>query len=588
MVETIRPKLQRQLIKIKHSFYGILIIRRVSKILCHIVDILNSGSIHLVACYEPVEEADLATTDTYPIKVNEVGASNSVYVNEYFNYGDWIELYNNTDTDLNVAGLYLSDDIDNPLKYQIPNDNSMVNTMIPAGGFLSIWADKVEATSEIHSNFKLSNTDGSMVVVSSSDDFVNNNAAFYASHNSPKNFVEGLTYVAHQGTESVGRYPDGGRDFYLMARPSIVKRNNLTTTDYVVGSDVNLMPEDNNFTVDLQKGWNWFSHNLRTDISISTDFASYAVRIVGAKKETILDPKYGWAGSLKSLSAGNLYKVQMSQSETYTHDKSNGIINTSISLKPGWNWIGYPVEGAQTLAAAFSNYLAEEGDEIIGQDGFATYENGSWTGTLSSLETGKGYLFKTINAKTLQFAQPSVAVKLRKAAIRKANAERVAFDKYAYPNVMGLIAQLMLDGNMVDAEQFTLMAYANEECRGISKVVDGRFYLSIYGNGDEDIMFRAIDNTDGTVYCIEESQAFGMGIEGSAAKPRLLTLSEMLDEESTAIELVQNETNERAMGKIVGYYSLSGQFVSSRATGLTKGIYIVKTENGNHSKILVQ
>jgi hypothetical protein len=62
----------------------------------------------------------------------------------------------------------------------------------------------------------------------------------------------------------------------------------------------------------------------------------------------------------------------------------------------------------------------------------------------------------------------------------------------------------------------------------------------------------------------------------------------MLDEESTAIELVQNETNERAMGKIVGYYSLSGQFVSSHATGLTKGIYIVKTENGNHSKILVQ
>jgi hypothetical protein len=446
----------------------------------------------------------------------------------------------------------------------------------------------VEATSEIHSNFKLSNTDGSMVVMSSSDEFVNNNTAFYASHNSPKNFVEGLTYVAHQGTESVGRYPDGGRDFYLMARPSIVKRNNLATTDYVVGSDVNLMPEDNNFTVDLQKGWNWFSHNLRTDISISTDFADYATRIVGAKKETILDPKYGWAGSLKSLSAGNLYKVQMSQSETYTHDKSNGIINTSISLKPGWNWIGYPVEGAQTLTAAFSNYLAEEGDEIIGQDGFATYENGSWTGTLSSLETGKGYLFKTINAKTLQFAQPSVAVKLRKAAIRKANAERVAFDKYAYPNVMGLIAQLMLDGNMVDAEQFTLMAYVNEECRGISKVVDGRFYLSIYGNGDENIVFRAIDNTDGTVYCIEESQAFGMGIEGSAAKPRLLTLSEMLDEESTAIELVQNETNERATGKIVGYYSLSGQFVSSRATGLTKGIYIVKTENGNHSKILVQ
>ena len=548
----------------------------------------TSGAIHLTACYEPIDASDLAITDTYPIKVNEVGASNSVYVNEYFKYSDWIELYNNTDTDLDVAGLYLSDDVDNPLKYQIPASNGVINTIIPSGGFLPIWADNLEATSEIHSNFKLSNTDGSMVIVSSSDEFVENNAAFYASHPHPKNFVEGLTYTTHQGTESVGRYPDGGRDFYLMARPTIERSNTLTTTDRIVGSDVNLSPEDNRFTIDLQEGWNWFSHNLRSDLSVGTDFARAATRIVGAKKETILDPQFGWTGSLKSLSAGHLYKVQMSQSETYTHDKTYGIINSAIHLLPGWNWIGYPVEGAQTLSAAFSNYLAEEGDEILGQDGFATYENGIWAGTLSSLETGKGYLFKTSHAKTLLFAEPSVSVKIRKAALRKANVmDGNNVNKYAYPNVMGFIAQLCQEDNILEAERFTIYAYAGDECRGVSKPVNGIHYLSIYGLGGEEITFRAIDQLDGTTYDIEETQSFALGISGTAKTPRTLSLVSSTNDDATTIDLVQDHTSGSASSKVIGYYSMSGQFISLHKTALSKGIYIVKLENGNHSKLYI-
>ena len=548
----------------------------------------SSGEVHLIACYQPISEADLAITDSYPIKVNEVSAANSVYVNEFFKKEDWIELYNNSDTDLDVAGLYLSDDIDNPLKYQIPANHGVINTIIPAGGFLAVWADKLEGTSEIHTNFKLGNADGKMVIVSSSDAFVENNATFFATHNSPKNFVEGLTYSIHQGTESVGRFPDGGSNFYLMSRPTIVNNNTLRTADYIVGTDENLMPDDTDFTIDLQEGWNWFSHNLKDNINVGSDFATHATRIVGAKKETILDPKMGWTGSLKSLSAGNLYKVQMSESETYTHDKPNGINNVTMNLQPGWNWIGYPVEGAQTLAAAFSNYIAEEGDEILGQDGFATYENDNWTGTLSSLETGKGYLFKTSNAKALRFAEPKVAVKLRKEKMRKVGAMRNAFDKYAYPNVMGIIAQLKQEDNVMDAERFTLMAYADDECRGVSKVVNGLFYLSIYGNGDEEIEYRAIDNLDGTEYSIEEMQDFAMGILGSAKMPIDLTLSGAMENDVNAIDLVETERTTRFSGKIMGYYSISGQFVTTDARSLTKGIYIVKLENGKHSKIYIQ
>ena len=45
-----------------------------------------------------------------PIKVNEVSAGISVYANEFFKRNDWFELYNNTDQELDAAGLYVSDD----------------------------------------------------------------------------------------------------------------------------------------------------------------------------------------------------------------------------------------------------------------------------------------------------------------------------------------------------------------------------------------------------------------------------------------------------------------------------------------------
>ena len=53
------------------------------------------------------------------------------FVYEYFKQNDWLELYNTTDTELDAAGLYVSDDIDNPLKYQIQS-GSVYNTKIPS------------------------------------------------------------------------------------------------------------------------------------------------------------------------------------------------------------------------------------------------------------------------------------------------------------------------------------------------------------------------------------------------------------------------------------------------------------------------
>ncbi len=66
-------------------------------------------------------------------------------------FEDWIELFNHGNTDIELSGMYLSDDKDNLFKWKIPS-----GTIIKARGYLIIWADEDEGDEGLHANFKLS------------------------------------------------------------------------------------------------------------------------------------------------------------------------------------------------------------------------------------------------------------------------------------------------------------------------------------------------------------------------------------------------------------------------------------------------
>lgn len=93
------------------------------------------------------------TADYGQVMINEFLASNKTgQMNEKGKYEDWIELYNATAAPLNMDGLHLSDTYSNASKYTFPS-----NTIIPAHGFLLLWADEnATTTSYLHCNFKLS------------------------------------------------------------------------------------------------------------------------------------------------------------------------------------------------------------------------------------------------------------------------------------------------------------------------------------------------------------------------------------------------------------------------------------------------
>ena len=177
-----------------------------------VIDLPADNSLSLMACFTPLSDEEKAAQGIKPVRINEVSAANSIFVNEYFKHNDWVEVYNTTDQPINVEGMYLSDNLAKPKKYQISKGETMAETIIPAHGYLVVWCDKLNPVSQLHADFKL-DADGGDVILTAADE----------------SWCDQITYTPHQGNESVGRYPDGNADVFAMNIPTIAKPNILSS-----------------------------------------------------------------------------------------------------------------------------------------------------------------------------------------------------------------------------------------------------------------------------------------------------------------------------------------------------------------------
>lgn len=135
----------------------------------------------------------------YTLAINEFMASNgNIISDEYGDYDDWVELYNYGVDPMQLSGLYLSDRINNPSKWQLPD-----YTMQP-GEYLLIWADGETHQGMFHASFSLS-IDGEDLILSASD-----GTDGYIT-------IDELTFGVQQRNISFGRYPDANGPMGFMA-----------------------------------------------------------------------------------------------------------------------------------------------------------------------------------------------------------------------------------------------------------------------------------------------------------------------------------------------------------------------------------
>ncbi|MFK7884954.1 MAG: CotH kinase family protein [Phycisphaerales bacterium] len=147
--------------------------------------------------------------------INELLASNSsVLADEDGDFDDIIEIYNASDTPIDLSGMHLSDDPGLPRMWAIPDGIS-----IPANGFVIFWADDDIAAGPTHTNFKLS-AGGETVTLSHNDD---NGAVL----------IDQTTYAALGADESFGRFPDGSPDLRPFCAVTPAQPNDPDNTCFV-------------------------------------------------------------------------------------------------------------------------------------------------------------------------------------------------------------------------------------------------------------------------------------------------------------------------------------------------------------------
>lgn len=120
-------------------------------------------------------------------------------------YDDWIELYNNTDATIDLSNAYLTDKIEEPTQWAFPQ-----GTMIEAGAYLIIWADKDNGQEGLHANFKLAKA-GEFIQLTDYD-----------------KVLDALTYEEQTTNETASRIPNGTGDFVIKS-PSFNVNNELSS-----------------------------------------------------------------------------------------------------------------------------------------------------------------------------------------------------------------------------------------------------------------------------------------------------------------------------------------------------------------------
>lgn len=144
------------------------------------------------------------------VVINEIQAGNTKTVTDpdFDEFADWIELYNSSETAVDLSGHTLTDDVDRPLQWAFPD-----GTAIPAKGRLIVWADNKDEGNALHANFSVSNN-GDAVILFNAEGVV----------------IDAINFGSIDDDKSFARKGDGGSVWGINSSPSPNAENSSTVS----------------------------------------------------------------------------------------------------------------------------------------------------------------------------------------------------------------------------------------------------------------------------------------------------------------------------------------------------------------------
>jgi hypothetical protein len=184
-----------------------------------------AGAEHEVYTYV----ATYAKADASPVVINELMARNvTTIADPQGDYDDWIELFNTSNETVDMSGMYLSDNPENPLKWRFP-----AGTTVDSGSYLIVWADENGGDEPgLHTNFKLSSQGETLWLY---DTDAHSNA-----------LLDSVSFEALQADQSMGRVPDGQGPMQILPVPSPLEPNLVPSVVEAIGSVITMADDDAN------------------------------------------------------------------------------------------------------------------------------------------------------------------------------------------------------------------------------------------------------------------------------------------------------------------------------------------------------
>ena len=218
-----------------------------------------------------------------------------------------------------------------------------------------------------------------------------------------------------------------GREIVLTPKDSIKFQK-----DAMLGADMPVRFDGGEAFVQnfkLQEGWNWVSFNVKSnqlndvnkllsnmrwsDGDVLTDLSSDTTLVYRNKQwlttdntsEMVISPKKAYAIKVQQDCTFPIGGTVIKDEDTRT-----------ISVKEGWNAIGYTPTTNLSVETALSDYYdhAEQGDVIKSHTEFAyftkTGNTGRWRGSLQYMKPGEGYMLLRKGAGDVSFTYPFYAL----------------------------------------------------------------------------------------------------------------------------------------------------------------------------------
>ncbi|MGB7343217.1 MAG: lamin tail domain-containing protein [Pirellulaceae bacterium] len=409
---------------------------------------------------EALEHRQLLAGDLF---INEIMASNSTTIedpDEAGAYEDWVEIYNAGTTAVDLADMYLTDDVNAPTQWQFP-----AGSTIAAGGYLLIWADGEDEQGDDHASFKLS-ASGETVALYDTDGTT---------------LVDSIEFGVQTTDVAYGRSPDGSDTLSVLTTPTPGAANS------VVG-EANLAPTANAGGPYYGTTADTFSLSGSTSSDSDGTIATYAWDL---DHDGDYDDATGETVSFSSATVGTfVVGLQVTDDDGAT-SVDTGTIKVSAVGETASPWDAITIDDE---AAAFF-------DDTYVHEVYITFEDDDWYNTLfTSHDTDVDDPYFTADFVADGIALDNVGVRFKGnssfdgTGVKKSI--KIDFNEFEDLTFLGL-KKLNLNNNYNDPTMLReklFYDYASNFVEGAGRAV----FTNVYINGELYGLYTAVEQVDST------------------------------------------------------------------------------------------